>query len=198
MMSPEDRLARLLAALDRLPQGARRALAVLLPVALLGALVASLLLAPHTRPRQNEPAAERTRAAAERARPATRSPAPARPDPTPPVGAHAGGDVGAGSVAAAIDPGRAFIESYVAFSYGHVRRRAIRAADPALVATFADQRVPSAQGTHHPRVVALRVTAFSAGVARATAVVADGHLRYPLVFFLERRPGGWLVTRMAD
>ena len=55
-----------------------------------------------------------------------------------------------------------------------------------------------AQRKRHPRVVALRVAAFSPGVARATAVVADGELRYPLVFFLDRRAGGWLVTRMAD
>ena len=195
-MGPADRLGQLLAALDRLPSGARRALTVLLPVALLATLVASLLLAPHTRHHETKPAGERTRPAAERVRPATRS--PARPDPTPPVGAQAGGDVGAGSVAAAIDPGRAFIESYLAFSYGKARRRAIRAADPALVATFADQRLPPVQGKRHPRVVALRVAAFSSGVARATAVVADGRVRYPLVFFLERRPSGWLVTRMAD
>ena len=190
-MGPEDRLARLLAALDRLPQDARRALTVLLPVALLGALVASLLLAPHSRHHVNAPVAERARSA-------TRPPSPGRPDPTPPVGGQPGGGLGAGSVAAAIDPGRAFIESYLSFSYGQARRRAIRAADPALVRTFADQRLPPAQAKRHPRVVALRVAAFSAGVARATAVVADGRVRYPLVFFLERRPGGWLVTRMAD
>ena len=39
-MGPEDRVARLLAALDRLPRGARRALTVAIPVALLGALAA--------------------------------------------------------------------------------------------------------------------------------------------------------------
>ena len=30
------------------------------------------------------------------------------------------------------------------------------------------------------------------------AEVADGEIRYPLVFFVDHRPGGWLVTRMAD
>ena len=196
-MGPEDRLARLLASLDRLPRGARRALTVLLPLALLGALVASLVFAPSNRDHEAKPVAGQTP-------PPTRSTAtpppsaPARePDPTPPVG----GDVGGGRpVAAAIDPARAFVESYVAFSYGRARLGAIRSADPALLRTFAGQRarVPPAQRKRHPRVVALQVRGFSPGVARATAVVADGEVRYPLVFFLDRRPGGWLVTRMAD
>ena len=191
-MGPEDRLARLLASLDRLPRGARRALTVLLPLALLGALAASLVLAPSKRDHEAKPVAGHTPP------PTLSTPMPARePDPTPPVG----GDIGGGRpVAAAIDPARAFVESYVAFSYGRARLGAIRSADAALVGTFAGQRarVPAAQRKRHPRVVALRVAAFSPGVARATAVVADGELRYPLVFFLDRRPGGWLVTRMAD
>ena len=193
-MGPEDRLARLLASLDRLPRGARRALAVLLPLALLGALAGSLVFAPSNRDHEAKPVATHTP-------PPTRStptPMPARePDPTPPVG----GDVGGGRpVAAAIDPARAFVESYVAFSYGRALLGAIRSADAALVGTFAGQRarVSPAQRKRHPRVVALRVAAFSPGVARATAVVADGELRYPLVYFLDRQPGGWLVTRMAD
>jgi hypothetical protein len=187
-MGPEDRLARLLTALDRLPRGARRALTVAIPIALLAALAATVVLAP--RP-PHHPANVL----------ATHKPAPAArststPDPTPPIG----GDVGGRPVAAAIDPARAFIESHVAFSYGHARLRAIRSADPALVRTLAGERarVPPAQRKHHPRVVALRVAAFSPGVARATAVVADGAVRYPLVFLLDRRRGGWLVTRMAD
>ena len=194
-MGPEDRLARLLAVLDRLPRGARRALTVLLPLALLGALAAALVFAPSNRDHEAKPVAGRTP-------PPTRStptptPMPARePDPTPPVGS----DIGGGAVAAAIDPARAFVDSYVAFSYGRARLGAIRSADAALVRTFAGQRarVSPAQRKRHPRVLALRVAAFSPGVARATAVVADGELRYPLVYFLDRRPGGWLVTRMAD
>ena len=195
-MGPEDRLARLLASLDRLPRAARRALTVLLPLALLGALVASLVLAPSNRDHEAKPAGAHTPPPTRST--ATPTPTPARePDPTPPVGGDIGGG---GAVAAAIDPARAFVESYVAFSYGRARLGAIRSADPALVRTFAGQqaRVPLAQRRRDPRVVALRVGGFSPGVARATAVVGDGEVRYPLVFFLDRRAGGWLVTRMAD
>ena len=43
-MSPDDRIARLFAALDRLPVGPRRALAAVIPVVLLGVLVAAFVL----------------------------------------------------------------------------------------------------------------------------------------------------------
>ena len=191
-MGPEDRLARLLAVLDRLPRATRRALTVLLPLALLGALLAALIFAPQARHHAAQTTASHTAPTR-----STATPTPARePDPMPPVG----GDVGGGPVAAAIDPARAFVESYVAFSYGRARVGAIRSADPALVRTFAGRqaRVPAAQRKRDPRVVALQVRGFSPGVARATAVVGDGEVRYPLVFFLDRRAGGWLVTRMAD
>ena len=194
-MGPEDRLARLLAVLDRLPRATRRALTVLLPLALLGALVASLVFASSNRDHEAKPVAGHTPPPTRST--ATPTPTPARaPDPTPPVG----GDVGSGPVAAAIDPARAFVESYVAFSYGRARVGAIRSADAALVRTFAGRqaRVPAAQRKRHQRVVALQVRGFSPAVARATAVIADGEVRYPLVFLLDRRRGGWLVTRMAD
>lgn len=44
-MTPEGGLARLLGALDRLPRGARRLLALMIPALLLGALVATFALA---------------------------------------------------------------------------------------------------------------------------------------------------------
>jgi hypothetical protein len=188
-MRPEDGLARLLAVLDRLPCAARRALTVLLPLVLLGALVASLVLSPR---------AQHNRAGTSASHGAPAWPT-VEPTPTSELTSGVGGDLGGGSVAAAVDPARAFIESYVAFSYGHARLRAIRSADPGLVRSFAGRhaRVTLALRKRHPQVVALRVAAFSPGVARATAVVADGPIRYPLVFFLDRRPGGWRVTRMA-
>ena len=190
-MSPENRLAGLFAALDRLPAGARRALTAAIPIALVAVLVAAFVLAAHG---QHHHAA-RT-AAAQPPAAATPTP-PRRENPMPPVGS----DAAAQPVTAAIDPARRFIESYVAFSYGHGRVNAVRAADPQLRRTFADQRprVPPAQRKRHPTVAALRVVEYSPGVAKATATIADGAaLRYTLVFYLDHRPGGWLVTRMAD
>jgi hypothetical protein len=169
---PEDRLARLLAALDRLPRRARRLLAVLVPLLLFGLLIASLTLAPsaeqpaHRRPINDGGRTHR---------------------PSAPV------------LAAARAPARRFLQSYLAFSYGHGRVSAIRDADPQLLRALAGQRVPPAARKRRPRVTALQVKESAPAVAQATATIADGSaIRYPLVFYLERRPRGWLVTRLAD
>jgi hypothetical protein len=201
VIRPDDRLARLLARLDRLPRAARRALVLLLPLALLAALVASVVFVPRNEHHRTRAAATPTHVGTATTKPPVSSTSPpgkatATPEPEKP----AGGDVGDRQVAAAIDPARGFIESYVAIAYGRARPRAIRGADPKLVRTLVAgrSRVSPAQRKRHPRVVALRVTAFSPDVAQATAVVADGAVRYPLVFFLDHRHGGWLVTQMAD
>src|SRR4051794_40818332 len=99
-MRPEDRLARLLAVLDRLPRAARRALTVVLPLALMGALVASLVRAPRADHDRAETSASH------------RAPARATAEPMPTLTSTSeltsgvGGDLGGGSVAAAVDPAR--------------------------------------------------------------------------------------------
>jgi hypothetical protein len=171
-VSPEDRLARFLRALDELPSGARRLLAVVVPLLLLGLLIAAVALAPSPQ------------------RPAPRQ---SRGDRRPIQRASQQG------VSAARAPARRFLEGYLAFSYGHGRLSAIADADPLLLRALQGQRVPPAARKRHPRILALQVEESAPAVARATATIADGSaLRYPLVFYLDRRPAGWLVTRLAD
>jgi len=171
-VSPEDRLARLLRALDELPRGARRLLSVVVPLLLLGVLIAAVVLAPS--PEQFAP------------RPSTGERGRTQPRHEP-------------DVSAARAPARRFLEGYLAFSYGHGRASGIRDADPVLLRALAGQRVPPAARRRRPRITALRVEESAPGVARATASIADGsRVRYPLVFYLDRRPAGWLVTRLAD
>jgi hypothetical protein len=169
---PEDRLAQLLTGLDRLPVGARRLLGVLLPLLLFGLLIASLALAPSG----------------------------GQPAPRPPsnVGGHAQSR-SEPVLAATSDRARRFLQGYLAFSYGHGPVSAIRDADPQLLQALAGQRVPPAARKRRPRITALRVEESAPDVAQATATIADGSgVRYPLVFYLERRPRVWLVTRLAD
>jgi hypothetical protein len=171
-VSPEDRLARFLRALDELPSGARRLLAVVVSLLLLGLLIAAVALAPS--PEQAAP-----RPSSGDRRPIQRASEPGVP--------------------AARAPARRFLEGYLAFSYGHGRLSAIADADPLLLRALQGQRVPPAARKRHPRILALRVDESAPGVARATATIADGSgIRYPLVFYLDRRPAGWLVTRLAD
>lgn len=171
-MRPEDRLARLLTGLDTLPRGARRLLAVLGPLLLFGLLVASLALAPSGGPPAQRPSS------GDRGRAQPRS----EPD-----------------VSVASGPARRFLRGYLVFSYGHGRVSAIGDADPQLLRSLAGQRVPPAARTRRPRIVALRMEESARGVVQATATIADGSgVRYRLVFYLERRSRGWLVTRLAD
>jgi hypothetical protein len=171
-VSPEDRLARFLRALDELPSGARRLLAVAVPLLLLGAVIAAVALAPSPEPPARRPSTGNRR-------PIQRT---SEPD-----------------VPAARAPARRFLEGYLAFSYGHGRLSAIADADRLLLRALQGQRVPPAARKRHPRILALRVEQSAPGVARAAATIADGSgIRYPLVFYLDRRPAGWLVTRLAD
>jgi hypothetical protein len=171
-VSPEDRLARFLRALDDLPRGARRLLAVVIPLVLLGALIAVVALAPSAQqPAHRSSTGKRGRVQS-----------PREPD-----------------VSAARAPARRFLEGYLAFSYGHGRLSSIRDADRRLLRSLGGQRVPSAARKRRPRILALRVQESAPGVVRAAATIADGSgVRYPLIFYLDHRPRGWLVTRLAD
>jgi hypothetical protein len=188
-MTPDDRIARALSALDGLPPTARRALTAVIPLLLVAALVATSAIVPSGRG-GNAPA----RRSAEPGRTAH---APVLPSPRPaPVAA-----VRDSSLSAATDPALRFLRGYLAYSYGRGRPQAIRAADPRLIAALrqARPRVPPAAGRRHPRITSLQVLAQAPGTAQATATITDGSaLQYPLVFYLDRRPSGWTVTRLAD
>lgn len=191
-MTPEGGLARLLGALDRLPRGARRLLALMIPALLLGALVAAFALAT-ARERRSQ---RSERGGAARAQTMKRTPRPTR-DPA------ASRDVGQAALSAAIDPARRFVEGYLAYAYGLGRLSAIPDADPQLLRALAGQRarVPPAAARRRPRVSALRVTSRSPRMAQATAtatVAGASAVQYALVFLLERRAGRWTVTEIPD
>jgi hypothetical protein len=188
-MSPDDRIARAIGALDRLPRIAHRALIAAIPLLLLAGLVATFAIAPSGRGGDTSvpgPAA-RHRATANRLLPAPR-PAPAAATGEP-------------SLSAATGPALRFLHGYLASSYGRGRVQAIRAASRELIAALrrGRPRVPPAARTRRPRIASLQVLSQAPGTAQATATISDGSgVEYPLVFHLDRRASGWTVTRLAD
>lgn len=189
-MNPDDRVARALNMLDGLPRTARRALMAAIPVLLLVALVATFALAPFGPGGDNpapRPAAARHRAAEAPVVPAA-LPAPAAAAQEP-------------SLSAATDRALRFLRGYLAYSYGRGPLDAVGAADRQLISALrqARSRVPPTARTRRPRITTLQVLAQAPGTAEATATVTDASgLLYPLVFYLDRRPSGWIVTRLAD
>jgi hypothetical protein len=187
-MTPDDRLARVLKALDRLPRAARRALVGVLPLLLLAALVATFAIAPsgHSDDASARRPTARHRPSGTAVVPRPRSTVPAAPEP---------------ALSAATSPALRFLRGYLAYSYGRGPVHAIRAADPQLIAALrqARARVPPAARTSRPRSTTLQVLPQAPGTAQATATINDGSgPGYPLVFYLDRRPSGWTVTRLAD
>ena len=189
-MNPGDRIAAIFDALDRLPPGARRALIVVSPLLLLAALVAAFAIAPHGRgggappphpSTTDHPLTQPTLIPPSRPAPATASTEPA--------------------LSAATGPALRFLRGYLAYSYGRGPLTAIRNADPGLIASLrrAHPRVPPAARKRRPRVTTLQVLPQARSAAQATATISDGRgPQYPLVFYLDRRPGGWTVTRLGD
>jgi len=188
-MNPDDRIARVLNALDGLPRAARRALMIVIPPLLLAALVATFAIAPSGRGGD----APARRPTAQHRPPGTAVVPPSRPPPAP--AAHEP------ALSAATDPALRFLRGYLAYSYGRGRVQAIRDADPKLIASLRQPRprVPPAARTRRPRITTLQVLPQAPGTAQATATIGDGSgLQYPLVFYLDRRAGGWTVTRLGD
>ena len=157
-------------------------------VALLGVAVLVVVLAPGPRHKAKPGSG---RAASASMRPARSSPPPASA-PQPAKG---------NEPAAARAVARAFLEGYLAYSYGHTRVVAIPDADPRLIASLQRQRprVPAAAARRDPKVTSLQLLTQARGAIQATATVDDGSgVSYPLVAYLDRHPNGWVVTRLGD
>ena len=189
-MNPDDHIARALNMLGGLPRTARRALMAVIPLLLLVALVATFALAPFDpggdthAPR---PGAARHRAAEAPVVPAVPSAPAAAPYES--------------SLLGATNPALRFLRGYLAYSYGRGRLQAVRDASPELIAALhqARPRVPLAARMRRPRITTIQVLPQAPGTAQATATITDGSaLQYPLVFYLDRRPSGWTVTRLGD
>jgi hypothetical protein len=189
-VNPGDRIAGIFDALDRLSPGARRALIVVSPLLLLAALVAAFAIAPHGRgggaspphlSTTDHPLAQHTIIPPSRPAPTTASTEPGLSDAT--------------------GPALRFLRGYLAYAYGRGPLWAIRDADPRLIASLrrAHPRVPPAARKRRPRVTTLQVLPQARSAAQATATISDGSgPQYPLIFYLDRRPGGWIVTRLGD
>lgn len=187
-MNPGDRIAGALDALDRVPRLARRALVVVIPLLFLATLLGAFAIAPHGR-RAGAP----TRHVVDRPTAQPRLAPPSRPAPTEKSREP--------RLSTATGAALRFLRGYLAFSYGRGPLHAIRDADPRLIASLrrAHPRVPPAAHNRRPRVTTLQVLPQTRTTAQATATISDGHgPQYPLVFYLDRRPGGWTVTRLGD
>jgi hypothetical protein len=182
-----DGLAGVLNWLDRLPRAARVGAMLVVPLLLLGALVASFALAPgRERPPTREPDAQPQRSAPRLVPPSRPTAAPGMHEPP---------------LSAATDPALGFLRGYLAYSYGRGRLDSIRDADRNLISALRRNRirVPPAARKRRPRITSLQVIPQAENTAQATATINDGSgLQYPLVFYLDRRSSGWTVTRMGD
>jgi hypothetical protein len=183
-----DGLADLLGRVERLPRAVRIGAMLVVPLLLLGALVASFALAPggelHSRA-WHAPGAPAQRPPA-RLVPPSRTPTPATRDVP---------------LSAATDPALRFLRGYLAYAYGRGTLEGIRDADSTLIRTLRRNhvRVPPAARGRRARITSLHVIAQAHYAAQATATIDDGGgRRYPLVFYLDRRPGGWTVTRLGN
>jgi hypothetical protein len=178
--------AWLIAAIERLPQRARRVVVAATALLLLAGAIASLTLqAGHGR--------EAGRSVTVRAparRPAVQ---PMPPRVRPPV---SGSSLRlAGRVA-----GR-FVRSYLRFAYGRAGATSVQAVTPVLRSQLMRDRVQvtPAELARHPRVVSLRALATNPGFIVATANVEDGGIAaFRLRFALRQEGGRWLVSDVLE
>jgi hypothetical protein len=187
-VNPGDRIACVLDALNRVPRLARRALMVVIPLLLLATLLGAFAIAPHGRS-----ASAATRHVVDRPT--------AQPSLAPPAHPALAEAAREPPLSTATGAALRFLRGYLAFSYGRGPLHAIRDADPQLIASLhrAHPRVPPAARNRRPRVTTLQVLPQRRSTAQATATISDGRgPHYPLVFYLDRRPGGWTVTRLGD
>ena len=129
-----------------------------------------------------QPEAHRTQPTlTDRARAATASRGRARPRPS----AHA----------AAL----AFIDSYLAVTYGQAPPEALRAASAALTSRYVQTppHVTADVATRDPRLISLRLEAAAAKRQAAVAAVSDGQLSYLVTFTLQRQSNGWRVVDVS-
>lgn len=179
--------AWLIAAMERLPQRARRVVVAATALLLLAGAIASLTL-------QAGRGREAGRSAVTVPGPARRPAAqPMPPRVRPPV---SGSDLSlAGRVA-----GR-FLLSYLKFAYGRARATSVDAVSPGLLSQLMRDRaqVTPVERARYPRVVSLGVVGTWPGFVVATATVEDGGIAaYRLRFTLREEGGRWLVSDVQE
>lgn len=179
--------AWLTAAIERLPQRARRVVAAATALLLVAGAITALTLQAG-RGREAGRSAVTVRAPAHR--PAAQ-PAPRRL--RAPV---SGSNLGLASRSA-----RRFLLSYLKFAYGRARATAVEAVTASLRSQLVRDRaeVTPAERARRPRVVSLRVPGTNPGFVLATASIADGGIAvYRLRFALREAGGRWLVSDVQE
>jgi hypothetical protein len=179
--------AWLIAAIERLPQGARRVVVAGTALVLLAGAITSLTLqAGRGREARRSPMTVRTPAR----RPASQSMPPRL---RPPV---SGSDLRLASRVA-----RRFLVSYLKFAYGRAGAASVEAVTPGLRSQLMRDRaqVTPAERARDPRVVSLRVLGTNPGFVLATASVEDGGIAaYRLRLTLQEHVGRWLVSSVQE
>jgi hypothetical protein len=112
------------------------------------------------------------------------------------LGDFAGAAPGSADLRAAAQAARAFIGTYVPYTYGQAKASQIPAADPALVTQLAANppSVPPSVRSRHPRVTSLSVSGGGEGQVAFRANVSDRTVTYGVPVTVTREQNGWLVT----
>ena len=174
--------AWLISALERLPPWARRVVVVVVALALIGAAITALTVAP-------SPGTGVRRAPVPRGPVRQRTPHPSRQRGAPPVPAA--------QLRRAHDAAGRFLRTFLPFAYGRARAPAVTSVTSALRRQLAREHthVTPAERQRHPRVVSLRLAGIMPDLVAATATVTDGGIApYPLRFTLQRIAGRWSVS----
>ncbi|MHB8659990.1 MAG: hypothetical protein ACYC91_19030 [Solirubrobacteraceae bacterium] len=179
--------AWLIAAIERLPQRARRVAVAATALLVLAGTITSLTLQAG-RGREAGRSAVTVRAPARR--PAAQTMAPRLRPP-----------VSGSSLRLASRVARRFLLSYLQFAYGGARATSVEAVTPGLRSELMRDRarVTPAERARDPRVVSLRVLGTNPGFVLATASVEDGGIAaYRLRFALREAGGRWLVRDVQE
>jgi hypothetical protein len=179
--------AWLIAAIERLPQGARRVVVAATALLLLAGAIASLTL-------------EASHGGGTR-RPTPTVRAPSRRPSAPVVPRRISSPVSTAGLRSAGDTASRFLLSYLKFAYGRTRATSVEAVTPGLRSQLMRDRaqVTPAERAGHPRVVSLATVGTTPGFVVATATIEDGGIAaYQLRFALREEGGRWLVSDVQE
>src|SRR5450755_1453548 len=179
--------AWLIAAIERLPQRARRVVVAATALLLLAGAITSVTL--------------QARRGREAGRSAVSGRAPARRPGAQPMPPRLRPPVSGSNLRLASRVAARFLLSYLKFAYGRARATSVEAVTPGLRGQLMRDRaqVTPAERARHPRVVSLRVLGTNPGFVIATASVKDeGIAAYRLRFALREEGGRWLVSDVQE
>jgi hypothetical protein len=179
--------AWLIAAIERLPQRARRVIVAATALLLLAGAITSLTLQ-----------GGRGR---EAGRPAVTVRAPARRPAARPMPPRLRPPVSASNLRLAGRVARRFLVSYLKFAYGRASATSVEAVTLGLRSQLTRDRaqVTPAERRRHPRVVSLTTLGTTPGFVVANAILEDGGIEaFRLRLTLREQAGRWLVGSVQE